>query len=228
MNRKNLSRSLGILAIGAILIGALALWGFPELAEAQGRGGQGAQATESWRGQGTGTSRQGIPGDGLGQNSVASEMGQAVVSPGNGRGQGNMLPAAPGGELSESEIQALAAALDDEYHAWAIYDQVLQDFGQVQPFTSILHSEESHIAALVRLYDRYGLEVPSNPWPGQVPSFDSTSDACAAAAQAEVDNAGLYGEISDTVDNPDILQVFSQLQRASETRHLPAFQRCTP
>ena len=88
MNRKNLSRSLGILAIGAILIGALAFWGFPELVEARGRGGQGAQATESWREQGTGTNRQGVPGYGLGQNSASSELGQAAVSPGNGRGQG--------------------------------------------------------------------------------------------------------------------------------------------
>jgi len=122
----------------------------------------------------------------------------------------------------------LAAALDDEYHAWAIYDQVLQDWGQVQPFASTLRSEESHIAALVRLFERYDLEVPANPWPGQVPSFDSVSDACAAAVQAEVDNAGLYDELYGAVDNADILQVFSHLQQASESRHLPAFQRCAP
>lgn len=31
--------------------------------------------------------------------------------------------------LTEHEIEALREALDDEYHAWATYDQVIADFG---------------------------------------------------------------------------------------------------
>ena len=37
-------------------------------------------------------------------------------------------------ELEEQERQALREALDDEYHAWATYDQVIADFGAVRPF----------------------------------------------------------------------------------------------
>ena len=33
--------------------------------------------------------------------------------------------------LTEHEIEALREALDDEYHAWATYDQVIADFGEV-------------------------------------------------------------------------------------------------
>jgi hypothetical protein len=34
---------------------------------------------------------------------------------------------------SDTEIAALHEALDDEYRAWATYDQVIADHGAVQP-----------------------------------------------------------------------------------------------
>ena len=66
------------------------------------------------------------------------------------------------GDLSESEVEALLMALDDEYKAWSVYDQVIADLGKVRPFTSIRRAEENHIAALVTLFDRYELDVPLN------------------------------------------------------------------
>jgi hypothetical protein len=141
-----------------------------------------------------------------------------------------MLRAAPvegqDAELSESEVQALVQALDDEYRAWVVYAQVITDHGNVRPFTSIQRAEENHIAALLALFDRYGLDVPANDWLGTVPSFDTVSEACAGGVQAEIDNAVLYDQLYDMVDNPDIIRVFESLQWASEARHLPAFERC--
>lgn len=130
------------------------------------------------------------------------------------------------GELDEEEVQALLMALDDEYKAWAIYDQVIADFGAVRPFTSIQKAEENHIAALETLFDRYELDVPANDWPGNVPTFETLRDACAAGVQAEIDNAALYDLLSSMVDNPDIERVFTALQQASLTNHLPAFEQC--
>ena len=129
---------------------------------------------------------------------------------------------------SEAEVEALLMALDDEYKAWSVYEQVIADFGAVRPFTSIQKAEENHIAALVTLFDRYGLEVPANDWPGDVPSFDTLSEACEAGVQAEIDNAALYDQLFSLVDNADIVQAFTSLQQASETKHLPAFERCAP
>jgi hypothetical protein len=131
-------------------------------------------------------------------------------------------------DLSESEVAALQMALEDEYKAWSVYEQVIADFGAVRPFTSIQKAEENHIAALVTLFDRYGLEVPVNEWIGSMPSFDTLAEACEAGAQAEIDNAALYAQLFDMVDNPDIIQVFTSLQQASQTKHLPAFERCAP
>ena len=132
------------------------------------------------------------------------------------------------GELDEEEVEALLMALDDEYKAWSVYDQVIADFGDVRPFTQIMRAEENHIAALVTLFDRYDLDVPENEWPGNVPTFDSLAAACEAGVQAEIDNGALYDELFSMVkaDNPDIIQVFTSLQQASETKHLPAFERC--
>ncbi|MGD9145207.1 MAG: DUF2202 domain-containing protein [Anaerolineae bacterium] len=132
------------------------------------------------------------------------------------------------GELDESEAEALIMALDDEYKAWSVYDQVVADFGRARPFTNIQKAEENHIAALVTLFDRYGLDVPVNTWADNVSHFDTLAEACEAGVQAEIDNAVLYDELFGMVDNPDIIRVFQALQQASQTKHLPAFERCAP
>jgi hypothetical protein len=155
-----------------------------------------------------------------GQGQGASGQGAGCIAP--------VVGPASGGDLSESEVEALLLALDDEYKAWSIYDQVIAHFGAVRPFSSIQKAEESHIAALTTLLERYGVDVPANEWPGNVPTFDSLAEACEAGVQAETDNAALYDQLLGTVDNSDIVWVFTSLQQASEIRHLPAFERCAP
>jgi hypothetical protein len=152
---------------------------------------------------------------------------------GGARGPASVEPArqAPvvddvAGGLTESEVDALLMALDDEYKAWSVYDQVVADFGWVRPFSSIRRAEERHIDALETLFDRYGLDVPENEWPGNVPTFISLGEACEAGVQAEIDNAALYDQLFSMVENPTVIRVFTSLQQASHTKHLVAFQRC--
>lgn len=130
------------------------------------------------------------------------------------------------GELSEAEVEALKLALVDEYRAWSTYETVIADFGAVRPFTNIQRAEENHIAALVALFNRYGLEVPVNEFAGNIPAFDTLAEACEAGVQAEIDNAALYDQLLSMVENPELVQVFTSLQEASQTKHLPAFERC--
>ena len=130
------------------------------------------------------------------------------------------------GPLTASEIDALHVALDDEYRAWATYDQVIADFGEVPPFSNIREAEARHIEALRGLFDRYGLSLPANPWPGKVMHYANRQEACAAGAAAEIENAALYERLLASTQRPDILTVFRSLQEASQQRHLPAFQRC--
>jgi hypothetical protein len=167
---------------------------------------QGAQSQSFGKGRGRGQQGSGQGGYG------GSELGAPLI----------------GGDLSESEVEALQMALEDEYKAWSVYEQVIADFGAVRPFTSIQRAEENHIAALVNLFEGYGLEVPANEWPGTVPTFDSLAEACEAGVQAEIDNAALYDQLFSMVDNPDLVRVFTALQRASQDQHLPAFELCAP
>jgi hypothetical protein len=129
-------------------------------------------------------------------------------------------------ELNENEIRALHEALDDEYKAWAIYDQVIADFGAVGPFANIRDAEARHIEALHAVFALHGLPVPANPWPGKTPRYASPQEACAAGVAAEIANGEMYERLLAATERPDIQMVFRNLRDASQQRHLPAFQRC--
>lgn len=145
---------------------------------------------------------------------------------GNGLGDGTGLGILPTVPLTDEAIAALEAGLNDEYNAYATYGAIIEQFGPVAPFTTIQRSESQHIAALTRIFTRYGLEVPEAT-PITVPTFDSLADACAAGAAAEVANFQLYDEWLETVsDYPDLVRVFTALRNASEFNHLPAFEAC--
>jgi hypothetical protein len=130
---------------------------------------------------------------------AAPGLGQGGGPQGGGPGPGGADAPRTGpnsegtyGALSASEIEALQMALDDEYKAWSVYEQVIADFGAVRPFTGIQRAEENHTSALVNPFTRYGLAVPENEWLGKVPSFDTLGEACAAGVQAEAENKALY------------------------------------
>lgn len=128
--------------------------------------------------------------------------------------------------LTQTDICVLHEALDDEYHAWATYDQVTADFGEVAPFSNIRESEERHIAALIGLFEQHGLSVPANPWPGRVERYSSVQVACEAGVAAELANGDMYERLLSQTLRSDIRSVLRKLQAASQQRHLPAFRRC--
>ena len=127
---------------------------------------------------------------------------------------------------SVDEIQSLELTLNDEYKAEAIYQKVIDKFGEVKPFINIINAEQRHSSALLEIYDRYGLSKPINEWFDKVPEFDSIQEACAAGVEAEIENVALYDGLFSKIDNQDIIAVFTSLRDASKNNHLPAFQRC--
>ena len=129
-------------------------------------------------------------------------------------------------ELNKKELDALHEALDDEYRAWATYDQVIRDFGEVRPFINIRHAEARHIQALCSLFNSYGITVPKNNWPGRVDHYASVEAACKAGVEAEIANGEMYDRLIGNARKNDIITVLRNLQEASQQRHLPAFQRC--
>ena len=122
--------------------------------------------------------------------------------------------------------QALMAALDDEYHARATYRAVLDAYGDVRPFVNIVESEERHIQALRRLFERYGVAIPQDPWPSRVSAPASLEAACEAALEAERENAVLYEQLMEAAGGrADVEETFRRLLTASQENHLPAFER---
>jgi hypothetical protein len=112
------------------------------------------------------------------------------------------------------------------YRAWATYDQVIADYGAVQPFANIRNAEARHTEALASLFAHDGLPVPPNPWLGRVDRYPSVQAACEAAVAAEIANGAMYERLLGATHKPHLVAVLRRLQRASQERHLPAFQRC--
>lgn len=136
-------------------------------------------------------------------------------------------PAAQTEALPQEVIQAMTAGIMDEYHAYAVYQGVIDQFGRVRPFTNIQRAEAQHIRAWELIFERYGVPIPESPQ-FDVPTFTSLSAACETAAQAETDNKGLYDSMSTTLAAyPDMVRVVTNLKNVSEFNHLPAFERCS-
>ena len=127
-----------------------------------------------------------------------------------------------------SHIQHGDEAINDEYKALSTYEAVIAEFGSIRPFVMIKGAEEQHIASLKAIYDKYGLEIPDNTWPGKVSVPATIQEACQVGVDAEIANAALYKDnlLPAVQDYEDITVVFTNLMNASEQKHLPAFDNC--
>lgn len=227
---------VAVVAVVLVGVAVLALALVNDVSEAAGPGG---------RGRGAGGNGGGYGGAGGGYGAAQGydqRQMQQYYADGTGMQNGNSwgganaqlgggilldLPPAAPGELPADVVAALTAGITDEYHAYAIYQAVIDQFGAVRPFTNIQRAELSHSDALAFLFERYGLDVPQPDALDVVPQFASVQEACAAAAAAEIANFDLYDTWIATVqDYPDIVHVFTALRDASEFQHLPAFEVC--
>lgn len=130
------------------------------------------------------------------------------------------------GQLTKDEIGGLLLALNDEYRATSIYEQINKDFNDPRPFVNIVQAEMRHASRLKDVFTTYKIAIPENPWTGKVPKFASVAEACKAGVDAEIANSDLYDKILNSTKREDILVVYRALQRASVENHLPAFKRC--
>jgi hypothetical protein len=123
--------------------------------------------------------------------------------------------------------EAMTTAIQDEYHAQAVYAKVLTDLGDITPFANIVLAEGNHVAAIAALFTDRGWAVPASEWDDtNVPTFDSRLAACEAGRDAEIANVALY-DVLLLLDLPnDVTTVFTNLRAASQDNHLPAFETC--
>lgn len=113
---------------------------------------------------------------------------------------------------------------DGEYAAAASYAAVIDEFGDVEPYVTIKAAEERHIDALIRQLDRYGVDVPDNPYLGNLEAPADLQSAASAWAVGEVANVELYDVLLEQTDDANLTRVFTNLRRASLESHLPTFE----
>jgi hypothetical protein len=128
--------------------------------------------------------------------------------------------------MNHETVSALEEALQDEYKSRATYHAVIAAFGRIRPFVNIVQSEERHVAALLSLFDKYGLKAPEDKWRAHIEPPSTVAAACQDGVRAEIENGEMYERLLAAVDEPDVRAVLLRLQSASRTRHLPAFRRC--
>lgn len=127
------------------------------------------------------------------------------------------------GEYSLEDM--LTAALLDEYLAQATYEQIINTYGDVKPFTKIVLAEQQHINLLLPLFETYGISVPENQAASQVVLPDSIASALATGVEAEKANIAMYEAfLAQDNLNDDVRSVFELLKTASE-HHLAAFSK---
>lgn len=120
--------------------------------------------------------------------------------------------------------EMLAYGLEDEYLAKAEYELIIEHFDVSRPFTNILRAEKNHIVALERLFDTYGIKLPTvNPVEHTLLP-DSIESAFETGVTAEIKNIAMYESFLEQDLPEDIRMTFEALKKASEN-HLSAFER---
>jgi hypothetical protein len=111
-----------------------------------------------------------------------------------------------------------------EYANEARYGAVIDKFGSVQPYVNVKAAEEQHITALVRQLQRFGAEVPANPYLGKVSAPADLQSAAKAGVAGEQANVAMFDTLLTQVTDLGLTRVFTNLRRASLETHLPLFE----
>ncbi|MGI9376830.1 MAG: ferritin-like domain-containing protein [Tsuneonella suprasediminis] len=135
-------------------------------------------------------------------------------------------PSPPPAAQSTGDRAALQTALDDEYRAEATYRAVLDQFGDVRPFSNIIRAEQRHAEMVTAQMVRLGMTVPPNRYIGTIAAPKTLLDACQTGVEAEKANIALYDRLLPQVRDPQVKATLQLLQSASRENHLPAFERC--
>lgn len=125
----------------------------------------------------------------------------------------------------EQAALAWSALMDEEgeYAAYAMYSAVIDKYGSVEPYVTIREAEGRHIQALIRQLSRFGIEVPENPYLGNVLAPDDLKTAAEAWAVGEIANVELYDELLAQTTDSNLIRVFNNLRASSNDQHLPLF-----
>ncbi len=122
--------------------------------------------------------------------------------------------------------QVLRIAVYDEFKAYETYSKIIEKFGLVQPFVNIKEAEAVHYGALIRLMEKYQVEVPINNWYSKIEVPNTLIECCEMGVAGEINNIAMYNNLLLHTLEDDIKDVLFRLQAASFNNHLPTFRNC--
>lgn len=116
-------------------------------------------------------------------------------------------------------------AIEDESLAKAEYEKIMAEFDVTRPFSNIMKAETQHIRALLPLFEKYEIAVPSNTASEHLVTADTLAEIYSIGVETEVDNIAMYEKFLADPDLPaDVKAVFTALMNGSKN-HLKAFER---
>jgi|GEM_PF-1170022 len=127
-------------------------------------------------------------------------------------------------ESSYSIAEMLTLAIEDEYLARQEYETILDQYGDIRPFTNIIQAEDNHIAMLEPLLELYNVSIPKDTAIDSVVLPETLEATYEIGVQAEVNNIAMYERFLEEELPDDIRDVFQRLKNASYN-HLEAFRR---
>ena len=120
--------------------------------------------------------------------------------------------------------QMLIYAIQDEYLARAEYEYLIDELDAGSPFTNIIKAEETHIALLIPLFEKYDFEAIEDTSSEHLIPATSITEALETGVLAEVNNIAMYELFLKTDLPDDVRAVFIELRDGS-VNHLAAFER---
>ncbi len=120
--------------------------------------------------------------------------------------------------------QILRIAVYDEFKAYETYTKIIEKFGLVQPFVNIKEAEAIHYTALIKLMEKYAIDVPINNWASKIEIPNTLIECCEIGVAAEINNIAMYNNLLNYAVENDIKDTLFRLQAASFNNHLPAFR----
>lgn len=132
---------------------------------------------------------------------------------------------APEAGTADAAAWEALLGVDGEYNSAAQYAAVVDKFGAVEPYISILAAENHHSDMLAMHLRRAGYDVPANPYLGAVTAPADLVTAAQAWADGEVRNIAMYDALTaQAKDDAHLTMMFSHLKGASKNAHLPLFK----
>ncbi|MCX6107294.1 MAG: DUF2202 domain-containing protein [Proteobacteria bacterium] len=126
---------------------------------------------------------------------------------------------------STSLKSALVEAYQDELNAYMRYESIIQQFGDIMPFSNLVGSEERHMNLLEQVFKLNGWS-PLKIYHPIAQFYSSVVSACDVSLEAEEYNVAMYDRLLKDTSNEEARAVFLHLREASADRHIPALQRC--